>query len=504
MGFRVLGRIRVKCYLQDCSWQGDFSELDDHLTNSDSHKDKNNSTTATTLKDLGNERFTAGRFEEALKLYEKALVSIGGEETENASPMRAVLYSNIAAACLKLGRPQQAAEACEKAIKAGNTEPKVYVRWNQALLQRGKFNEGVKIFENLPTSSLAFALDHHKKRAIALKTNWDESGLAIEKGDYETAKVHLASVLQDQNARLYSRVVSRAALVEAHIGNIDLALRLSLEAARSSPDDEQAWIARAYALVSSGQFDEAMKSARQALRLNPDDASAKTCMRFVKFVETQVTTARNAADKHEYETARRLFHDLVSNSSALPKTSPLRVQLLAERAHASYGAKMYEDALKDATLAIYQQDDNQRAWLTRLYCLRELGRHEEAVKDARELLNRWGANDLLIRNAAEKAEFELRKSKRPDLYGLLNVSSLASELEIKQAYKQKALVFHPDKLSPNATEEERKRCEENFKLLGTALDVLGNQEKRELWDKGFDVQGIQEELERRRRRSHHG
>jgi len=496
LGFRVLGRLKVRCSLKSCPWKGDLSDLDAHLTNSDNHN-KDISTTAS-LKDVGNERFAAGHYEEALKMYDKALSTASDDD-----PIRIVLQANRAAAFLKLGKPTKAAEACEKAVKLGSRDVKVFVRWSQALTQVGKFDVAVKVLsEEVAPKELVPSLLGHYRRAKALLTGWEDSGKAIEQSDHEHAKVCLSSLLQDPNANRYSRVISRAALIEAHIGNIDVALRLSLEAARSSPEDEQAWIARAHALVSNGQFDEARLSAKQALRLNPDDESAKSANRFVKFVETAVTGARQAADRHDWENARALLLDLVTGTT-LPKVSPLRVQLLAERAHVSFCAGLFEEALRDANQAIYHQDDCQRAWLTKFYCLRELGRHEEAVREARELLNRWGAGDSVIRNVAEKAEFELRKSKRPDFYALLGVPSLASEMEIKQAYKQKALICHPDKLSPSATAEERKQYEEQFKLLGSALDVLGNQEKRELYDRGYDVQGIQEELERRRRRSHH-
>jgi DnaJ-class molecular chaperone len=79
------------------------------------------------------------------------------------------------------------------------------------------------------------------------------------------------------------------------------------------------------------------------------------------------------------------------------------------------------------------------------------------------------------------------------------LSPLASEMEIKQAYKKWALVLHPDKAS---SEEDRKLKEEQFKKLGQALETLGNKESRELYDEGYDLQGIKDELERRKRRHH--
>lgn len=508
LAYRVLGKIKVKCPV--CTWTGDLSDLDFHLVNSENHREKS---TATGLKELGNEKFQAGRFAEALKLYDKALENCErdpvGSDTEENKSTKASLYANRAAALLKLNQPKSAAESCEKAVRFGAADAKVFVRWYTALCNDGQFKEACRVLGQVAPLNIRSALFTHLRRAEAALKAWEETTRAMLRGDFESAKVSIVPLLSDSATNRYHRVMSTAAIVEAQVGSVDTALRLSLDSCRSVPEDELAWIARATALLSNGQFQDAQRAAKQALRLSPDDEFAKSTLRNVKAVESLVTAAREAVNKHEWEKARELLADLISGNT-LPKASPLRVDLLAERADASfrYGkdlalgsteqVALYEDALHDASNAIYQKDDCQRAWLTRLYALRELNRHEEAVVDARELLNRWGSNDVQIRNAAERAEFELRKSKRPELYGVLGVPSVASEMEIKQAYKKAALITHPDKLPAGATESQRKVAEDAFKVLGTALDVLGNSEKRELWDKGFDERGIQEQLERRK------
>lgn len=46
-----------------------------------------------------------------------------------------------------------------------------------------------------------------------------------------------------------------------------------------------------------------------------------------------------------------------------------------------------------------------------------------------------------------EAKRMLKKSKRKDYYKILGVNKSASEEEIKKAYKKRALVHHPGKLS---------------------------------------------------------
>lgn len=73
-------------------------------------------------------------------------------------------------------------------------------------------------------------------------------------------------------------------------------------------------------------------------------------------------------------------------------------------------------------------------------------------------------------------------SKR-DYYEVLGVSRSAQEQEIKKAYRQMALKFHPDKNPGN------KEAEEKFKEAAEAYEVLSSPEKRQRYDQ-FGHQGV--------------
>lgn len=63
-----------------------------------------------------------------------------------------------------------------------------------------------------------------------------------------------------------------------------------------------------------------------------------------------------------------------------------------------------------------------------------------------------------------------------DYYDVLGLSRSASESDIKKAYRQLALKYHPDKNPGNAEAEER------FKEAAEAYDVLSNPEKKQRYD----------------------
>lgn len=73
-----------------------------------------------------------------------------------------------------------------------------------------------------------------------------------------------------------------------------------------------------------------------------------------------------------------------------------------------------------------------------------------------------------------------------DFYEVLGVDRNANENDIKNAYRNLAKKWHPDRFSTKS-EEERKEAEEKFKEISEAYDTLSNPEKRQAYDMGgFD------------------
>ena len=80
--------------------------------------------------------------------------------------------------------------------------------------------------------------------------------------------------------------------------------------------------------------------------------------------------------------------------------------------------------------------------------------------------------------------FNNSNNKDTKLYDILNVNPKASDQEIKKSYRKLALKFHPDRNKDNKEE-----CENKFKEISAAYEVLGDKDKRDKYDK-FGLEGL--------------
>lgn len=88
------------------------------------------------------------------------------------------------------------------------------------------------------------------------------------------------------------------------------------------------------------------------------------------------------------------------------------------------------------------------------------------------------------------------------LYDILGIDKSASVDDVRKAYKRKALATHPDKLNPDATEDERIHAETQFRKVNEAFNILSDSRQRQAYDVHFNAKDQRkrtpsEDLERR-------
>lgn len=144
-----------------------------------------------------------------------------------------------------------------------------------------------------------------------------------------------------------------------------------------------------------------------------------------------------------------------------------------------------KEAVADCTSALQLDESYLKALLRRAKCYMDLSEFEEAVKDFEKAykMDKNRDNKRLL----QEAKMALKKSKRKDYYKILGVDQNANQLEIKKAYRRKALECHPDRHA-NATDAVKKEQEKKFKDIGEAYEVLSDAKKKSRYDSGHDME----------------
>lgn len=71
-------------------------------------------------------------------------------------------------------------------------------------------------------------------------------------------------------------------------------------------------------------------------------------------------------------------------------------------------------------------------------------------------------------------------SATEDPYETLNIPRNATQSQVKSAYRKLALKYHPDK---QTSEDEKRRCGDIFTKIGSAYEILSDQQRRSEYDR---------------------
>lgn len=553
LSHRLLKSILIRCPFHDkigCSWKGDYGDLEAHLLSSTAHalsadsaKDNTNSAStsddpmvttvdedeeatrlqrlvalATSLKEEGNTKFESRHYQESKSLYGKAievLTPLTKNPPKDSSTewksLLATLYSNRAAVLLYLQEYSACLSDCEYVMRhqLDPVNAKVPVRASRALLQLGRLQQAKTIlveFEDRASSIPSIAPSNNgvvKKQQQKLDTLMRLEARANEElaaKMYAAAKSSFSSLLRE--APSAASFLLGAAQADLGLGLTDSVLRLTKQVlVKHAQNPRACWIRGTAILLMGDDNRVGLDLLQEALRLDPDSELFKTSYKRAKKVCRWTDEAQKFMFQRDFTQASQLLEQACQTFEPFPPHAPLYAKLNTQRAEAYLRRKEYSHAIKVCALVLYAQEDCIPAWLIKFQALHGLGDHGSALEEVEDVLRRW-PQDHQLREAFSKADFLVRKAKRVDFYDLLGVSSIASEMEIKKAYKKRALALHPDKVPPGSPPEVFKAAQAKFQLLGEGLEILCDDFQRKLYDEGYDTAAIRERVEAAKQAAH--
>jgi len=247
------------------------------------------------------------------------------------------------------------------------------------------------------------------------------------------------------------------------------------------PDNMEALELRGRAYYIIGELDTAMNHYRKALKFDPEHKTCKDMYRVVKSITDGQKKFEKATAAGDHKRAAELLIKMINVDSGHRTVVPkARLDLARTYRH----LKKHKEAKQEAELVIQADENSAEAYKILGQVLVDLEDYEAAVIKFNKAKELSQGQDREIEDELRKAEAALKQSKQKDYYKTLKVGRKATLKEIKKAYRELALIWHPDK---HKGEEDKERAEKQFQLVAEAYEVLSDDEKRQKYDRGEDV-----------------
>lgn len=301
---------------------------------------------------------------------------------------------------------------------------------------------------------------------------------AFSSGQWNAAKDAFSDAIK--YADVAGALILNRAWASYHIGETYEAIADAGKVLKIEPDNINALELRGLSYYHLGELETAMNHYRQGLKYDPEHDGCKKSYRIVKKIQNFLAKAHAADAANDYAAVVKYLVDLLAVD---PKHPVLVPKAEINLAIAYKNLKQYKDAKEAIKIAIEFSDGNAEAHKVLGQIHMELDEFEEAVSTFRRA-SELAEGDGSIGDELRRAEAALKQSKQKDYYKILGISRRAKAKEIKKAYREQALIWHPDK---HTGEEEKEKAEKQFQLVAEAYEVLGDDEKRSKYDRGEEV-----------------
>lgn len=246
------------------------------------------------------------------------------------------------------------------------------------------------------------------------------------------------------------------------------------------PKNIDAYQLRGTAYYYLGEHDTAINHYREGLKLDPEHKGCKGQHKLVKSLIKKDKKAQEAFDAGKIDEAIDKWEQAMS-------IDPIH-EIFKNTINAKIVVALSKSGKHKKAINLAQHLVDETGTLDALYALGDAEQAADKFDDAVRTFNQAveQAEGEQVEKAREKlreAEVALKQSKEKNYYKILGVSRRANKKEIKKAYRDLALKWHPDKVE----EGKREEAESKFADISEANEVLSDDELRGKYDRGEEV-----------------
>lgn len=413
--------------------------------------------------------FSKGEVEESAKLWQQ-VIALEPENEQN--------YYKLFRVHLRQKKHKEAIHDLNECLKLKPTHVQSLSQRGKLLLKVGRCAEAEVDFKNLakvdPNNKDIGLTADAGKCAVQIKLAEN----AYSRQQWSVARNHYSEVAR--YSELSAHALLRRAWCTFRTGDMYESIADAGKVLKLEPNNIAALELRGGCYYTLGEKETAMNHYRQALKLDPEHKGCKEGHRLIKKIQKSRDRYAKAVAKGDREAALTHLQAVIDadpeHGTSVPEAQKDMAKLYMELGQHKDAKLMAEDALKknenDGSLLILLADimmDNEE-WDEAIFRIKKALEQNEGNREWHEKLR--------------KAEAALKQSKQKDYYKILNLPRNCKPKDIKKAYREGALRWHPDK---HTGEEEKEKAEKQFQLIAEAYEILSDPELRRKFDLGEEV-----------------
>ena len=446
-----------------------------------SSPDDINTWSAGKLRSRGEEAFSLRQFDEALRLYEKAT---------QVEPENGTNFYKLFRVHNRMRKYASALSDIEKALELEPANSDWRMQKAKLLKSLGQCDRAVVEYQQVLENATERPANLMESLAEADQCDQTirhaQEALMNEK--YREAAHYFQSALKFVDGGQATDLLIQKATATLHSGDYYSVISDTGLILKSYPKNLEAYRLRGMAYFWLNEHEMAIKHFREGLKLDPEHKGCKEGHKLVKKIDKK-------KKKGDTEMDAKNFVEAIEHYKGAIDIEPDHVNFKKPTSFLIVKAYSKNKQHKEAIALAQSLVDEFEKTIDTLWALgdaqTDAEKFDDALRTFREALEAAPEGEAEdTKKAKEKvrqAEVALKQSKEKNYYKILGLPRTASAKDIKKAYRQLALEWHPDKNADNKEEAEKK-----FQDISEANEVLSDPELKAKYDRGepvFENQG---------------
>ncbi|OHS98653.1 DnaJ domain containing protein [Tritrichomonas foetus] len=387
------------------------------------------------------------------------------------------LYRLRGQCCLNMAMVRETLEDAKKILKNSPNEDDrkfAYVLQSRANMQKGDFVQAKEAAEKTNDRQLIRNCENLRNMELNAKAK-------MEQGQIGEAAQLLDNLIQ--NAPKAKQLVYDRANIAWISQDFGRYKELSNELDKEFPSDSTIFYRKGIVSFCDGQMDQANKFVKKSQSMRNAPKNCSDALKAINTINVHYPLAQKAVEEKDAEKAEKEIELTLSagrqfcpaNSVVISTVNNMKVKLIRFK-------NTPEETLEILTKMLDEDSGNVELMLERGDVNLELEDFDAALFDYQNA-QRHRPNDKRAQEGINKANEIKKKKTYVDHYEVLGLKKGASMTEIKNAYKKLVRQWHPDRYGDK---QKKKEAEAMMKKINQAYDILGDEQKKRLYDMGQD------------------